>query len=182
MPATLAPDLPETLQRFILRACRLSPDAFHPLRGEQMPEPAQKLLVHRQDMTSTLAAFHGSAISVEILQSHQEEDCYLREVFLRAASTGAIVEYGVLAVALAQYTPEQRAAIIGGVAPLGALLHRFAIPFVSAPIGYFAIPFAALAEKGHPGSSDATCYGRFNCLAKPTGEPLAWILEILPPA
>ena len=26
------------------------------------------------------------------------------------------------------------------------------------------------------------CYGRLNCLSKPSREPLAWILEILPPA
>lgn len=181
MPATLASDLPETLQRFILRACGLSSEAFHPLRGEQVPEPARKLLVHQQDMTSTLASFHESPIRVEILQSQQQEGGYLREVFLRAASTEAIVEYGVLAVALEQYSPEQRAAIVGGVAPLGALLHRFSIPFVSAPIGFFGIPSSALAGKGHPGWPGATCYGRFNRLAKPTGEPLAWILEILPP-
>lgn len=182
MPATLAPDLPETLQRFILRACHLSPEAFRPLPGEQVPEPARRLLVHRQDMTSTLAAFHESPISVEVLQSQRHEDGYLREVFLRSASTGAIVEYGVLAVALEQYTPEQRAAIVGGVAPLGALLHRFAIPFVSAPIGYFAIAGADLAATPFRVAPAATCHGRFNRLAKPTGEPLAWILEILPPA
>ena len=182
MPATLAQDLPETLQRFILRACKLSPEAFHPLPGEQVPEPAHRLLVHRQDMTSTLAAFHESPIRVEVLQSQLHEDGYLREVFLRAASTDAIVEYGVLAVALDQYTPEQRDAIVGGVAPLGALLHRFAIPFVSAPIGYFAIAGSGLAATPFRVAPTVVCHGRFNRLAKPTGEPLAWILEILPPA
>ncbi len=163
-------------------ACRLAPDAFQPLPGHALPEPARRLLVHAQDMTSTLATFHESPLRVEILQQQQLDGLYLREVFLRTTATGAIVEYGVIAIALAQFTPAQQQAIAGGHGPLGALLHRFQIPFTSAPIGFFSVTGARLAATPLATAPDATCFGRLNRLAKAAGEPLAWILEILPPS
>lgn len=181
MPHLLAQDLPETLQRF-MRDCRLPPSIFQPVAAEHVPQPEQRLLVHKNDMTSTLAAFHESPLQVEILQRQQIEDLYVREVFLRTTASGAVVEYGVIAIALEQYTQAQREAILGGHAPLGALLHRFQIPFVSAPIGFFAVSGAALADTPFSVAPDVTCHGRFNRLSKPSGETLAWILEILPPA
>lgn len=178
----IAQGVPEALGRFMRDACRLAPDAFHPLPGHAMPEPAKRLLVHTQDMTSTLATFHESPLRVEILQQQQLDGLYLREVFLRTISTGARVEYGVIAVALEQFTPPQQEAITGGCAPLGALLHHFKIPFTSAPIGFFSVTGDRLAATPLAAPPGTTCFGRLNCLAKTTGEPLAWILEILPPS
>ncbi len=133
-------------------------------------------------MTSTLADFHGSPLRVEVLKVAHTADYYLREVFLRTTATDRVVEYGVLAVALPEFTPAQRAELTAGRTPLGAILHQFEIPFVSAPLGFFTVP-ASLLPAIPPLSATANqgC-GRFNCLAKPSGEPLAWILEILPPS
>jgi hypothetical protein len=181
MKQMLAHDLPETLRAFIGDACRISADAFQHVTPNDMPEPAKRLLVHSRDMTSTLAAFHESPLRVEILQTRQNEEIYLREVFLRTTATDAIVEYGVIAIALAQFTAVQQQAIRAGVAPLGALLHRFQISFVSAPIGFFSVAAEVLAGTPYQPPARATCFGRFNRLSKSTGEPLAWILEILPP-
>ena len=96
-------------------------------------------------MTSTLATHHGSALRVGVLRCRTEGGLYLREVFLRTQATGAIVEYGVLAVELAQFSAEARAAIEAGRTPLGAILHEFKLPFVSAPIGFFTVDAASLA-------------------------------------
>ena len=181
MPPTLAPDLPATLQAFIRESCHLPPDAFQPLSRGRVPEPAHRLLVHTQDMTSTLAAFHESPLRVEILQSRVVSDFYLREVFLRTTATDAIVEYGVIAIALDPFTSDQQHAITSGQAPLGALLHRFKIPFTSSPIAFFSISAVALAATPLRALATTTCHGRFNRLTQPTGAPLAWILEILPP-
>ncbi len=161
-------------------ACHLAPDALQPRPPDTLPEPAKQLLVHANDMTSTLATFHESLLRVEILQ-HRRDDLYLREVFLRTIATDTIVEYGVIAIALDQFTSPQQEAIEGGHAPLGGLLHRFNIPFTSAPIGFFAVSGERLATTPLTVARDGVCHGRFNRLAKPTGEPLAWILEILPP-
>ena len=162
--------------------CGVPVEALVARTGKELPEPARQLLVHDQDMTSTLAAFHGSALRVEVLQRQQDDTLYFREVFLRTRSDDRIVEYGVIAIALEQFTPPQREAILAGETPLGELLHRFRIPFVSAPISFFSVSSASLGDRPFVQPAGAICHGRFNRLGKPTGEPLAWILEILPPA
>ena len=178
----IAPVLPESLLKFMREGCRIPAGAFRPQPPQQLPEPARRLLVHSHDMTSTLAGFHESPLRVEILQRQRENELYLREVFLRTLSGDAIVEYGVIGIALDQFTPPQQDAVEAGQTPLGGLLHRFKIPFESAPIGFFSATGELLADTPLQTPKDAICFGRFNRLSKPTGEPLAWILEILPPA
>jgi hypothetical protein len=173
--------LPATLRDFLNGSCGLSVDAFHFGPGAALPEPARSLLDHTRDMTSTLAAHHGSALRVEVLRCRTEGGLYLREVFLRTQSTDKIVEYGVLAVALAEFSAEARAAIEAGRTPLGAVLHQFKIPFVSAPIGFFTADAASLASTPLAVPVGSVSCGRFNRLATPAGETLAWIMEILPP-
>jgi hypothetical protein len=178
----LSDRLPESLQRYMRDACGVPLDDLITLPGGKLPEPARQLLAHAQDMTSTLAAHHGSALRVEVLRRAQDDTLYFREVFLRTQADDRIVEYGVIAIALEQFTPPQREAILAGQIPLGELLHRFRIPFVSSPIGYFAVSAASFGDRPFAVPAGATCHGRFNRLGKPTGETLAWILEILPPA
>jgi len=174
-------ETPATLRNFLRETCRIPVDAFQFCAPASMPVRDRGLLAHSRDMTSTLATFHESSLRVEVLRHQRVEELYLREVFLRTTTTGAMVEYGVIGIALEQFTPPQREAVEAGQIPLGALLHQFRIPFVSAPIHFFAIAAEALAATQFPAPAGATCYGRFNRLAKPTGEPLAWILEIIPP-
>jgi chorismate-pyruvate lyase len=173
--------VPPTLWQFIHASCRLPLHALQFRPETELPEPARSLLAHSRDMTSTLADFHHSPLRVQIIQHVQQDDVYVREVFLRTLSVDAIVEYGVIVIALEQFTKPQRAAIRGGRAPLGGLLHFYRIPFVSTPVGFFAVTEAMLTLSRLAGVAHGTCYGRFNQLAKPTGEPLAWIMEILPP-
>jgi chorismate-pyruvate lyase len=176
----IAQGLPEALRMFMRENCRLPAQAFHPLPPGSLPQPARRLLAHEQDMTSTLATFHESPLRVEVLQAQRSNDLYLREVFLRTTVADAIVEYGVIAIALEQFSPSEQELIQAGQTPLGALLHRSKIPFESAPIGFFSVSGRSLARTPLHTAADVTCYGRFNRLTKSTGEPLAWILEILP--
>lgn len=180
----IAQGVPEAFWRFVSDACGVSPGAFRMVEGNAVPEPAKQLLVHRRDMTTTLAEFHGSELRVEIFQTVRRDDLYLREVFLRTTAHDRVVEYGVIAIALEQFSPAQRDIISAGRTPLGELLHQAKIPFISAPIGFFAVPATTVAARRPgfaQGASCAGCHGRFNRLAKSTGEPLAWIMEILPP-
>lgn len=180
MDHVVAQDLPAALGRFMRTTCGLPAEALHPLKEDKLSETARQLLVHPNDMTSTLATFHESALRVEVLQTTRVDDLYLREVFLRTLASDTIVEYGVIAIALDQFSAPQQAAIIAGTTPLGAVLHQFKIPFVSSPIGYFLAPASALAATPLAPHGPAPFYGRFNRLSRPGGETLAWILEILP--
>ncbi|MBM3852283.1 MAG: hypothetical protein FJ399_03915 [Verrucomicrobia bacterium] len=174
--------MPEPLWRFMCGKCRLPAHALHHLPASRLPEPYRQLLAHSSDMTSTLGAFHRCRLTVEILQRTQLDEVYLREVFLRSQPADRIVEYGVIAILLNQFTAAQQEAIQAGRAPLGGLLHQFKIPFTSAPIGFFSAS-SAILPRPPPAPDGATpCYGRFNRLSTPAGSPLAWIMEILPPA
>jgi hypothetical protein len=178
----LAQRVPEVLWTFLREECQLPSAVFQLRPGPEMPEPARQLLVHSRDMTSTLATYHESLIRIEKLQSCERDGFYLREVFLRTLSQGALVEYGVIVIAFDQFSAWQQETIRAGQAPLGGLLHRFEIPFVSTPIGFFAVSGENLASTRLAAPADVTCYGRFNRLARESGEPIAWIMEILPPA
>jgi hypothetical protein len=178
----VAQGVPAEFWRFVSEACGVQAEGFRMLEGSAVPEPAKQLLVHRRDMTTTLAEFHGSGLSVEIFQLQRREELYLREVFLRTIAHRRIVEYGVIAIALDSFTEPQRQAIEAGRTPLGELLHQFKIPSVSAPIGFFSVAARTLTPARFTSIDGPVCYGRFNRLGKPTGEPLAWIMEILPPA
>ena len=50
--------------------------------------------------------------------------------------------------------------------------HQFKIPFASAPIGFFSVTAASLAETPLAPLARVDCFGRFNRLTKPTGDPL----------
>ncbi len=180
--SVIAKGLPEAFWQFMRIAWRMPAFAMQPLAGHALPEPDRRLLVHPNDMTSTLAAFHGSQLRLEVLQQRWLDDLYLREVFLRTQETDRIVEYGVIAIALEQFSTLQQTVITTGEMPLGGLLRRHQIPFESAPICYFSIETHLLEETHRVALNRPVCYGRFNHLAKPTGEPLAWIMEILPGA
>jgi hypothetical protein len=177
----IVPALPESLRTFMRDSCKIAANAFHSRAANDLPHPARRLLVHSQDMTSTLATFHESPLRVEVLQRQRLNELYLREVFLRTIGANAIVEYGVIAIALDQFTAPQQDAVEAGEIPLGGLLHRFKIPFLSAPISFISVSGESLAQTPLKVAKDTPCHGRFNRLTKPTGEPLAWILEILPP-
>jgi hypothetical protein len=171
--------VPETLLTFIRENCDIAQDIVRWLPGEKLPKREQLLLVHANDMTTTLSEFYGGPLHVKILHKTQRDDLYLREVYL-CTESDQIVEYGVIAVALEQFTVSQQSAIHAGQVPLGGLLHQFQVPFVSAPIGYVSLPAKGLNVSSLPAPAGSTCFGRFNRLSKPTGEPLAWILEVLP--
>ncbi|MEM7394213.1 MAG: hypothetical protein AAF492_17890, partial [Verrucomicrobiota bacterium] len=43
---------------------------------QEIPEPFNSLLVHRNDMTPTLARFHGGPLALRVLNCIHEDDFY----------------------------------------------------------------------------------------------------------
>ena len=172
--------MPVGLREFIESKCALSLDSFRLIEPAEMPEPQRRLLCHDRDMTSTLSEFHSSVLQVEALQKNNRKGTYIREVYLRAVEGGKIVEYGVIAILLQGFEPQQRKLIEQDRQPLGGLLHQFEIEFTSAPLCFFYLNEDAVGRNPVAGFSQAKYYGRFNELAKPSGQSLAWIMEILP--
>ena len=48
------------------------------------------------DMTSTLAQFHGGEVELQIFEEGGDSDCYFREVILRVGNKP--VEYGLIRI------------------------------------------------------------------------------------
>jgi len=153
---------------------------FRFLRGDEVPYPYRSLLVHTNDMTPTLAAFHHSRLFLEV-HEHESNDAFvIRLVTLHAVSDQAPVEYGAIAIQLGGLPAELAAEVVAGRKPLGGLLGEYGVEHRGAPVAYFSVPAderIASALGQQPGE---ILYGRCNQLLDGDGMVFADIVEILP--
>jgi len=150
--------------------------------GEAVPEPYKSLLVHERDMTSTLESFHKAAIHLRLVSRQQRGDEYFREVVLALDGTEQPVEFGAIKIHLNRFPDRARREILREHFPLGHILKEFAIENQSRPKAFLRIA-SDKTINGLLGLSGAQLlYGRRNTLLDSSGEPLAEIVEILPPA
>ena len=164
---------------FYERAGLPLPD-FRFLEGDEVPYPYRSLLVHTNDMTPTLAAFHHSKLYLEV-HEHESNDAFvMRLVTLHAASSDRPVEYGAIAIQLGGLPPEVGAEVSAGVKPLGALLGEFAVPHRGSPVAYFSVPADERIAKALEQKPGEILYGRCNQLLDRDGMVFADIVEILP--
>ncbi|HWF19697.1 MAG TPA: hypothetical protein VG754_10535 [Verrucomicrobiae bacterium] len=150
--------------------------------GEAVPEPYRTLLVHQNDMTPTLEAFHRSSVHLDVLGRRRKGDAYFREVILRLDSNDQPVEFGAIKINLALFTPEAREYILHEKLPLGHILHQYKIAHASRPRAYLRLASDKLISKVLNLNGAQVLYGRRNTLYDPQQRPLAEIVEILPVA
>lgn len=170
---------PDFLERIVYEVS-LPAGSFHWIEGSEMPRPYRDLLVHKKDMTSRLADFHGSGIGLEVLKETNEGSGYVREVVLFAESTGKPVEYGAIRIQLDHFRPEARNTIVEGKEPLGSILNRMKYTYVSRPKAFFFIQAPLVCQKRFGCSEDSILYGRYNQLVDGEENEFASIIEILP--
>lgn len=164
----------------ILAASLLGSTTLSWIPATEIPQPYQKLLVHDHDMTSELAAFHGDSISLTVLHSQLDDPIYLREVTLHAATSGIIVEYGLIEILLDSFPPEIRPRILAGDTPLGTILNTSGLAYRSEPQGFYTLPAEILATIFPKSSIGKILFGRYNHLVGEDSNIFARILEILP--
>ena len=150
--------------------------------GEAMPEPYKCLLVHERDMTSTLENFHKTGIHLRLVSRQQRGDEYFREVVLALDGSEKPVEFGAIKIHLDRFPEKARQEILREQFPLGHLLKDFAIEYQSRPKAFLRIASDKTINGLFALSGAHLLYGRRNTLLNPSGEPLAEIVEILPPA
>jgi chorismate-pyruvate lyase len=149
--------------------------------GGRMPEPYRSLLVHDTDMTSQLEAFHGERIELREITRRQVGESLFRRVVLVGCDTGRPVELGAIRIDLSLFAPEPRELILAGRRPLGTLLSDFQIPYTSRPRLFFRIRSDRRIDEHFGLEGPHFLYGRQNVLASASGQPLAEVVEILPP-
>jgi len=153
-----------------------------PLRSEEMPEPYKRLLVHSQDMTSTLENFYGGPLGISVLSRELEGDAYLREVVLKPAGEAPPVEYGVIRICLDQLPAKARRRVLEEERPLGNILSTEAVPFLSWPQSFFRVGPDAYMVRVLGLRQPGILYGRRNLLLDGSRHLLAEVLEVLAPA
>ena len=151
------------------------------LDGDRIPEPYRGLLVHDRDMTRTLEAYHGDSIRLRTGASTLNGGIYRRRVALELEHSGRPVEFGATRVHLDRFPEPWRGLILAGERPLGGILNAWGIAYRSRPSAFFRTEGDPNIRASLNLSDPTPLYGRRNTLFAPDGQPLADILEILPP-
>lgn len=186
MPATPeSADLAQALHwlmplHFFYERSGLALPDFHFLSGKEMPYPYRSLLVHENDMTPTLAAFHHSKLYLEVHERVETDTYLLRMVTLHAAASDLPVEFGAIGIQLDNLPDEVRKLVVEGRVPLGAILGESGLRYHGSPSAFFSVPADALMCRTLRMEPGATLYGRCNQLVGEDGLTIADIVEILP--
>jgi len=150
--------------------------------GDAVPEPDRSLLVHGNDMTSTLTAFHKGKLHLEVLRSEIRGDYYLREVVLRLDGSNRPVEFGAIKIYLNLLPGPARKLILEEKLPLGQILKDCSVAYLSRPKAFLKVTSDEWISRALQIERAQLLYGRRNTLTDPQLRPLAEIVEILPPA
>ena len=169
------------LSEFYKAAGKAAPDAVE-LRGEDVPEPYRRLLVHRNDMTPTLEAFHGERIHLRVVGRRLDGEDLSRQVVLTTNDSQRPVEFGAIVIHCANYPAAARAEILESRTPLGTILAKYGIQHVSCPQAFFRLTSDSAINEALGLEGPATLYGRRNVHTTLGGAVLAEVLEILPPS
>ena len=168
------------LNEFYVRESR-TPPTVNRLEGENVPQPYRNLLVHRNDMTPTLEAFHGEPIRLRLLDRRQDGDRLYREVALTLVESGVPVEFGAIVIHCDRFPPAAREEILGCSRPLGSILAVHGIDHFSRPQAFFEIISDEVMNAALRLDRPLRLYGRRNVLMDSEEQVLAEVVEILPP-
>ena len=151
------------------------------IQAGDIPEPYRLLLVHANDMTPTLQAFHRSMIHLEILRSDQRGDYYFREVMLRLDRDDAPAEFGANKISIWLFAPTARRLILEERLPLGQILKQCDVPHTTAAKAFLRVECDSFISRAIGLTGRQTLYGRRATIWDPQRRPLSEIVEILPP-
>jgi chorismate-pyruvate lyase len=170
------PNLEELVAIFYADAHRLG--TFTPVRAEELPAEARRLLAHNEHMTVTVEAFHGSLVDVEVLRVAQSQGHYAREILLRRQTDRAIVMYGIVRMNFAYVSAEVRRDIESRRIPLGrVLIEHNVLRQVQLDTLWRMEPSEEFIRFMQP-TPGAVLYGR-TALIYCDGEPAVELLEIV---
>ena len=150
------------------------------LEGDEVPYPYRSLLVHRNDMTPTLAAFHHSKLGLHVHEQEANDHFVMRLVSLHSNNTGVPVEYGAIAIQLADLPEVVQEEVVAGEKPLGGILGEYEVEHSGNPSVYFSVPADDLISSALRQEEGERLYGRCNQLIDSDGMVFADIVEILP--
>jgi hypothetical protein len=147
----------------------------------QIPEPYRSLLVHESDMTGTLERYRKQEMRLHTVERVITPDRVVRHVELRGSQDDQPAEFGAIEINLDQFKAGPREEILEGELPLGSILKKAGMDFISRPLAYFRIKPGAAIRHSFRVDPDGWLYGRCNQLLALSGHSIADVVEILPP-
>ena len=150
------------------------------LDRSEVPYPYRSMLVHENDMTPTLAAFHHSNLYLEVHEHEDTENYLMRLVTLHTVSDDSPVEFGAIGIHLENLPAGVRDLIVEGKAPLGGILGEYKGVHSGSPTAFFSGPADPMISQSLHQDIGERLYGRCNQLLDSSGMAFADIVEILP--
>jgi chorismate-pyruvate lyase len=169
------------LNKFYQMVAGRSPLEAELLDPEAIPDPQCDLLVHRSDMTARLIDHHGQDIELWILEKIVVGDDLYRHLVLESVPTRRPLEYGAIRIHLDVLSPRARDRVLEGRIPLGTILKEDAIQYEHRPVAFFRVFSNDLMQRAFRMKEPRWLYGRCNRLVTRAGDPIAEVVEILPP-
>lgn len=148
------------------------------VQPENIPQPADQLLVHHEHMTVVLQRHHGAPVQVHVLEEIVEEPFYRRKISLTPVGSDKVVEWGIVKLDL-RYMPE---AVSGEIrqklTPLGAILIKHKVHRRVKPRYFLRLPEGSAVLKLFGAEYGGPVYGRLGTIYC-NNEPCIELLEIL---
>jgi hypothetical protein len=94
------------------------------VQPNEIPRPADELLVHHAHMTEVLQRRYGKPVDVHVLDEHGDGDVYTRKVCLTPKDSDEVVEWGIVRLDLRYMSDAVRTEILAKRSPLGEILIR----------------------------------------------------------
>lgn len=149
--------------------------------GGAVPEPYRALLVHANDMTPTLEAFHQSDIHLEVLARERRGDFYYRQVVSRLNRDEQPVEFGAEKIYVARFPEEARDLILEENVPLTRILKDGSVRHCTEARAFLRVESDDLINRALGLEQPVTLYGRKAVVSDKQGRPLSEIVDILRP-
>ncbi len=95
---------------------------FESVSADELPDRYRTLLAHRNHMTVALESYHQSLVDVQVLAEWGDDVSYARCSRLSRQSDGAIVQFGIMRIWLADLPIAAQEEIAAKRTPLGRVL------------------------------------------------------------
>ena len=148
------------------------------LAEKELPEPYKQLLAHDSHMTTSLEAYHGFPVLLEVLEERENPDQYHRKILLTSGPGRHVVEVGVVRINLAYTSTDVRNEIVAKKAPLGDILIRHNVLRDIEPKWFFRFKGPPALKGAFDRALPEPIYGRVGVIHC-DGEPAIELLEVI---
>jgi len=157
-------------------------DAVEPncvlVQPNEIPHPADALLVHHEHMTEVLERRYGGPVELHVLDERLDGDIYTRKIKLIPAGDAVVVEWGIVRLDLRFMSEAVRGEILAKRSPLGEILIRHDVHRRIKPRWFMRFPARGPMLTFFGDAGDRPLHGRIGtiyCDEKPAIE----LLEIV---